>query len=94
MLQRILIENLYIFDVFKVSDRYCFVKAKNEKRKAKNKPFSHCSKRQMFFKEAKSVTLNIFRKKKTFLFKSFVKTELSYVFIINMFGTAENCMEK
>ena len=27
-----------------------------------------------------------------FLFKSFVKIELSYVFIINMFSTAENCM--
>ena len=27
-----------------------------------------------------------------FLFKSFVKKELSYVFTINMFSTAENCM--
>ena len=27
-----------------------------------------------------------------FLFKSFVKIELSYVFTINMFSTAENCM--
>ena len=44
-------------------------------------------------KEAKSVTLNTFRKK-SFLFKSFVKIELSYVFTINMFSTAENCMEK
>ena len=32
--------------------------------------------------------------KKSFLFKSFVKIELSYVFTINMFSTAENCMEK
>ena len=39
--------------------------------------------------------MNIFRKKKKyFLFKSFVKVELSYVFTINMFSTAENCMEK
>ena len=38
--------------------------------------------------------MNIFRKKSSFLFKSFVKIELSYVFILNMFGTAENCMEK
>ena len=30
-----------------------------------------------------------FRKKN--LFKSFVKVELSYVFTINMFSTAENC---
>ena len=45
------------------------------------------------FKEAKSVTLNMFRKK-SFLFKSFVKIKLSYVFTINMFSTAENCMEK
>ena len=44
-------------------------------------------------KETRSVTMNIFRKI-FFLFKSFVKIELSYVFIINMFSTAENCMEK
>ena len=29
-----------------------------------------------------------------FLFKSFVKIELSYVFTINMFSTAESCMEQ
>ena len=29
------------------------------------------------FKETRSVTMNIFRKKKSFLFKSFVKIELS-----------------
>ena len=46
------------------------------------------------FKETRSVTMSIFRKKKSFLFKSFVKIELSYVFTINMFSTAENCMEK
>ena len=40
-------------------------------------------------KEAKSVTLNIFRKNNSFLFKSFVKIELSYVFTINIFSTAE-----
>ena len=44
-------------------------------------------------KETRSVTMNTFRKK-SFLFKSFVKIELSYVFTINMFSTAENCMEK
>ena len=43
-------------------------------------------------KETRSVTMNIFRKKN--LFESFVKTELSYVFTINMFSPAENCMEK
>ena len=32
--------------------------------------------------------------KKYFLFKSFVKVELSYVFTINLFTKAENCMEK
>ena len=37
--------------------------------------------------------MNIFQKK-SFLFKSFVKIELSYVFIINMFSTAVNCIEK
>ena len=44
-------------------------------------------------KETKSVTLNIFRKK-SFLLKSFVKVELSYVFTVKMLSTAENCMEK
>ena len=44
-------------------------------------------------KETRSVTMNIFRKKKI-LFKSFVRIELSYVFTINMFFTVENCMEK
>ena len=33
-------------------------------------------------------------KKKYFLFKSFVKIELSYAFTINLFTTAEKCMEK
>ena len=37
--------------------------------------------------------MNIF-KKKYFLFKSFVKIELSYIFTINMVITAENCKEK
>ena len=44
-------------------------------------------------KEARSVTLNIFRKK-SFLFKSFVKIELIYVFTINMFSIAESCTEQ
>ena len=47
----------------------------------------------LYFKAAYSVTMDIFRKKKI-LFKSFVKVELSYVFTIKMFSTAENCMEK
>ena len=38
--------------------------------------------------------MNIFRKKDRFLFKSFLKVELSYVFTIKMLSTAENCMEK
>ena len=46
-----------------------------------------------FLKEIRSVTKKIFRKK-YFLFKSFVKVELCYVFTINMFSTAENCKEK
>ena len=45
-------------------------------------------------KETKSVTMNIFRKKKSFLFISFVKVELSYDFTIKMLSSAENCMEK
>ena len=45
------------------------------------------------FKETRSVTMIIFRKK-YFLFKSFVKIELSYVFTIDMFSTAESCMEQ
>ena len=39
------------------------------------------------FKAAYSVTMNIFEKN-YFLFKSFVKVELSYVFTIKMFSTA------
>ena len=45
-------------------------------------------------KAAYSVTKNIFSKIFYFLFKAFVKVELSYVFTIKMFSTAENCMEK
>ena len=45
-------------------------------------------------KETKSATMNIFRFLFSFLFKSFVKVELSYVFTINMFTRAENCTEK
>ena len=37
-------------------------------------------------KETKSATMNVFRKKKSFLFKSFVKVKLSYIFT--------NCMIK
>ena len=44
-------------------------------------------------KETKSATMNIFRIF-YFLFKSFVKVELSYVFTINLFTMAENCTEK
>ena len=42
-------------------------------------------------KETKSATMNIFQF--FFLFKSFVKVELSYVFTINMFTIGENCTE-
>ena len=45
-------------------------------------------------KDTRSVTMNIFRKKKKIFFKSFVKIELSYFFTINMFSTAESCMEQ
>ena len=48
---------------------------------------------QKLLKETKSATMNIFQKK-YFLFKSFVKVELSYVFTINLFTIAENCTEK
>ena len=46
-----------------------------------------------FVKETKSATMNIFRNF-YFLFKSFVKVELSYALTINMFTIAENCTEK
>ena len=42
-------------------------------------------------KETKSAT---FFEKFSFLFKLFVKAELSYVFTINLFTIADNCMEK
>ena len=41
-----------------------------------------------------SLQLRIFFEKIYFLFKSFVKVELSYVFTINLLTKAENCMEK
>ena len=43
----------------------------------------------MIIKETKSATMNIFRFFFYFLFKSFVKVELSYVFTINLFIIAE-----
>ena len=46
-----------------------------------------------YVKETKSATVNIFGKI-YFVFKSFVKVELSYVFTINLFTIAEKCMEK
>ena len=45
------------------------------------------------FKETKSATMNIFIFF-YFLFKSFVKVELSYVFTKNLLTIAENCTEK
>ena len=53
-----------------------------------NEPMEH-----FLFKETKSATMNIFEFF-LFLFKSFVKVELSYVFTINLFTIAENCTEK
>ena len=44
-------------------------------------------------KETKSATMNICRFFFHFLFKLFVKVELSYVFTMNMFTIAENCTE-
>ena len=46
------------------------------------------------FKAAYSVTFDIFTIFFYFLFKSFVKVELSHAFTINLFTIAENCTEK
>ena len=46
----------------------------------------------LYFKETKSATMNIFEFF-YFVFKSFIKVELSYVFTINLFTIAENCTE-
>ena len=43
-------------------------------------------------KETRSVTMNVFRF--FFLFKSFVKIELSYDFTIDMFSAAKSSMEQ
>ena len=48
---------------------------------------------EIILKETRSITMNIFRKKKILL-KSFVKIELSYIFTINMVSAAENCKER
>ena len=45
-------------------------------------------------KETKSATMNNFRFFFYFLFKSFVKVELIYIFTINLFTIADNCTEK
>ena len=58
------------------------------------KPVSPVASLDITLKETRSVSMNIFFEKKYFLFKSFVKIELSYVFTINMFRTAENCINK
>ena len=44
-------------------------------------------------KETKSATMNVFRFF-YFLFNSFVKVELGYVFTINLFTIIENCTVK
>ena len=41
-----------------------------------------------------TLQLRTFFEKIYFLFKSFVLVELSYVFTIKIFSTAENCTEK
>ena len=56
-------------------------------------PLTLASQQGCHIKETRSVAMSIFLKI-FFSFKSFVKIELSYVFTINIFGTAENCMEK
>ena len=73
------------------SDWFCAVSC------PENRPVHHALTaltRSRSFKETRSVTMNIFRKKKYFPFKSFVKVELNYVFTINLFNIAENCTEK
>ena len=52
------------------------------------------AKHVLYFKETKSASMDIFRIFFYFLFKSFVKVELSYAFTINMFTIAENYTEK
>ena len=54
--------------------------------------FSETENEIQALKAAYSVTMNIFRKF-LFSFKSFLKVELSYVFTIKMFSTAENCIK-
>ena len=49
---------------------------------------------ELLFKETKFATINIFFETFSFLLKSFVKAELSYVFTINLFTLAEDCTEK
>ena len=51
-----------------------------------------CNNALFSIKKTKSATMNIFRNF-YFLFKSFLKVELSYAFTINMFAIAENCTE-
>ena len=52
------------------------------------------TKREQFVLKRLSLQLWTFFEKIYFLFKSFVKVELSYLVTINLFTIAENCMEK
>ena len=53
----------------------------------------HCLLSECYINETKSASMNIFDFF-YFLFKSFVKVELNYIFTINLFTIAENCTAK
>ena len=71
-----------------------FILRKTEKRPNLTQTFFDWDEKISAFKAAYSVTMNIFRKQKYFLFKSFAKVEKSYVVTINLISTVENCMKK
>ena len=76
---------LTLFMLFNITQTYIVWESSGTKKRSVSIGLS--------FKETKSATMNIFRKKIYFLFESFVKVELSYVFSINLFTITEHCME-
>ena len=66
---------------------------RNKKRNIQGRSNDFPYKKELLLKRL-SLQLWTFSKKIYFLFKSFVKVELSHLVTINLFTIAENCMEK
>ena len=70
--------------VTKTGQSETFYKIKHIAQRCNEDFIIYCPGTSQVLKAAYSVTINIFQKKKYFLFKSYVKVELSYVFTIKI----------